>query len=186
MKHEEGKINTSPTYIFSCAYILEISKKLFFYSFEQLLALNDDINFADEEVEAFSPGAELPNSYDYHLHLNNYLPTYNISENSETEEQTPMLDRRRQIVSPNANSFDVSSEFNASIRALPEDKSYLYGKQQSPPNSSKPPNSSSNGLQDRGDNLCQLEETDDDDDDDAQTPTVENKPTLGLSKITQV
>jgi len=155
-------------------------------SFEQLLALNDDINFADEEVEAFSPGAELPNSYDYHLHLNNYLPTYNISENSETEEQTPMLDRRRQIVSPNANSFDVSSEFNASIRALPEDKSYLYGKQQSPPNSSKPPNSSSNGLQDGGDNLCQLEETDDDDDDDAQTPTVENKPTLGLSKITQV
>ena len=164
---------------------LKFQKNCFFYSFEQLLALNDDINFADEEVEAFSPGAELPNSYDYHLHLNNYLPTYNISENSETEEQTPMLDRRRQIVSPNANSFDVSSEFNASIRALPEDKSYLYGKQQSPPNSSKPPNSSSNGLQDGGDNLCQLEETDDDDDD-AQTPTVENKPTLGLSKITQV
>lgn len=150
------------------------------------MALNDDINFADEEVE--SPSfAELPNSYDYHLHLNNYLPTYNISENSETEEQTPMLDRRRQIVSPNANSFDVSSEFNASIRALPEDKSYIFGKQ-SPPSSSKPPNSSSNGRLQDGDNLCQLEETDDDDDDDedAQTPTVESKPALGLSKITQV
>merc|ERR1712141_971685 len=112
-------------------------------------------------------------------------PTYNISENSETEEQTPMLDRRRQIVSPNANSFDVSSEFNASIRALPEDKSYIFGKQ-SPPSSSKPPNSSSNGRLQDGDNLCQLEETDDDDDEDAQTPTVESKPALGLSKITQV
>merc|ERR1719323_240741 len=160
-------------------------------SFEQLLALNDDINFADEDEELQSPsmGYEQANSYDYHLHLNNYLPTYNISENSETDEQTPMLDRRRQIISPNANrnvntdSFDVSSEFNASIRALPEEKSsYHFGK----PPSSKPPSSTSNGLKNGEgtlDNLCQLEETDDEDE--AQTPTVENKP-LGMAKITQV
>lgn len=131
-------------------------------SFEQLLALNDDINFADEEDE--SPGAELPNSYDYHLHLNSYLPTYNMSENSETDEQTPMLDRR-QILNQN---LDVSSEFNASIRALPEDK---Y---------SSPLKPSQSG----DDNLCQLEETDDDED--VSTPVVENKPPLGLAKITQV
>ena len=71
------------------------NKPLASTSFEQLLALNDDINFADEDENELSPtcGRELPNSYDYHLHLNNYLPTYNMSENSETDEQTPMLDR---------------------------------------------------------------------------------------------
>jgi len=86
------------------------------------------ISIFDEDDESPTCGRELPNSYDYHLHLNNYLPTYNMSENSETDEQTPMLDRRHQILpnagsfSPNANndSFDLSSDFNASIRALPE------------------------------------------------------------------
>lgn len=54
---------------------------------------------------------ELPNSYDYHLHLNNYLPQHNISEASETDEQTPMLSRhpppnvlKNGIRSPNANT----------------------------------------------------------------------------------
>ena len=70
-----------------------VFKKPVSTSFEQLLALNDDINFADEDDESPTCGRELPNSYDYHLHLNNYLPTYNMSENSETDEQTPMLDR---------------------------------------------------------------------------------------------
>ena len=149
------------------------------------------LNHLEQEfyINAIFSGYEQANSYDYHLHLNNYLPTYNISENSETDEQTPMLDRRRQIISPNANrnvttdSFDVSSEFNASIRALPEEKSsYHFGK----PPSSKPPSSTSNGLKNGEgtlDNLCQLEETDDEDE--AQTPTVESKP-LGMAKITQV
>ena len=49
--------------------------------FEQLLASNDDINFADEEDEdsdsrahGGSSGAdECPNSYDYCIHPNNYL-----------------------------------------------------------------------------------------------------------------
>jgi hypothetical protein len=45
-------------------------------SLEELLALNDDINYADDDDE----GHEAHNSYDYHLHLNNYLPTHNISE----------------------------------------------------------------------------------------------------------
>jgi hypothetical protein len=141
------------------------------------LALNDDINFADEEDESPSM-AELPNGYDYHLHLNNYLPTYNISENSETEEQTPMMDRRqrRAMLSPNANTdFDVSSEFNQSIAALPEDCTL------------KTNNSFANKTENNDDNLCQLEDSDDED---VETPTVESKPSLGVGvntpRITQV
>ena len=49
-------------------------------SFEQLLASNDDINFADEDEDSDSrahggsSGAdECPNSYDYCIHPNNYL-----------------------------------------------------------------------------------------------------------------
>ena len=156
------------------------------------MALNDDINFADEDDE--SPvNAELPNGYDYHLHLNNYLPTYHMSETSENEEQTPMLDRRRTVISPNMNrsvhndSFDVSSELNASIRALPEDmllKTAVHNPR-SPLRPSQPSTidmASENGAQ--VDNLCQLEETDDED---VATPTVENKPSLGMgARITQV
>ena len=35
----------------------------------------------------------MDNAYDYHLHLNNYLPTYNVSETDQSDEQTPMLSR---------------------------------------------------------------------------------------------
>jgi hypothetical protein len=80
-------------------------------SFEQLLASNDDINFADEEDDEIVDNDERPNSYDYHLHLNNYLPQHNISEASETDEQTPMLSRHplpnllnNGFRSPNANT----------------------------------------------------------------------------------
>lgn len=159
-------------------------------SFEQLLALNDDIHFADDDDMIASPvNAEQPNSYDYHLHLNNYLPTYNLSEYSETDEQTPMLDRRRLIMSPNSNrsihDYDISSDYNASIRALPEDK---FLKPQPPLTSSSIKSNlvkTSNNGDTNGtlDNLCELEETDDEEE--AATPTVENK-SLGLSRITQV
>ena len=78
-------------------------------SFEQLLASNDDINFADDDED--DDNGEKPNSYDYHLHLNNYLPQHNISEASETDEQTPMLSRHAPpnllnngFRSPNANT----------------------------------------------------------------------------------
>ena len=150
------------------------------------MALNDDINFADEDDLESPVNAELPNSYDYHLHLNNYLPTYHMSETSENEEQTPMLDRRSRMMSANANdSFDVSSEFNASIRALPEDMLFKASN-----SSALPPPRHSNVMQMQqqssgsapDDNLCQLEETDDED---LATPTVESKPNLG-AKITQV
>lgn len=154
------------------------------FSFEQLLALNDDINFADEDDLESPVNAELPNNYDYHLHLNNYLPTYHMSETSENEEQTPMLDRRSRMMTANANdSFDVSSEFNASIRALPEDMLFKASN-----SSSLPPHPNVMQMQQQSsgpapdDNLCQLEETDDED---LATPTVESKPNLG-AKITQV
>lgn len=149
------------------------------------MALNDDINFADEDDLESPVNAELPNSYDYHLHLNNYLPTYHMSETSENEEQTPMLDRRSRINANANDSFDVSSEFNASIRALPEDMLFKASN-----SSALPPPRHSNVMQMQqqssgpapDDNLCQLEETDDED---LATPTVESKPNLG-AKITQV
>ena len=149
------------------------------------MALNDDINFADEDDLESPVNAELPNSYDYHLHLNNYLRTYHMSETSENEEQTPMLDRRSRINANANDSFDVSSEFNASIRALPEDMLFKASN-----SSALPPPRHSNVMQMQqqssgpapDDNLCQLEETDDED---LATPTVESKPNLG-AKITQV
>jgi len=137
-------------------------------SFEQLLALNDDIHFADDDDQSPDCGRELPNAYDYHMHLNSYLPSYVMSENSENEEQTPMLARRPPPSNLNG-SFDVSSDFNASIRALPEDK---Y--------SSPLKNLQHDQVED---NLCQLEETDDDED--VITPIVENKP-ITQARITQV
>ena len=114
------------------------------------------------------------------------------------------LCRRRHILpntgsfSPNANndSFDVSSDFNASIRALPEDSKFghpLGGTGTTHfgvsigtgnpllPTTSSPIKNSSNGAG-QLDNLCQLEETDDED---VSTPVVESKP-LTLAKITQV
>ena len=124
------------------------------------MALNDDINFADEDDLESPVNAELPNSYDYHLHLNNYLPTYHMSETSENEEQTPMLDRRSRINANANDSFDVSSEFNASIRALPEDMLFKASN-----SSALPPPRHSNVMQMQqqssgpapDDNLCQLE-----------------------------
>ena len=162
-----------------------LSNITFFCSFEQLLALNDDINFADDDDLESPVNAELPNSYDYHLHLNNYLPTYHMSETSENEEQTPMLDRRTRIPPPMTSqvandSFDVSSEFNASIRALPEDS--LAFKATSLPTSTVRQVHQQQQSSGQEDNLCQLEETDDED---LATPTVESKPNLG-AKITQV
>ena len=83
--------------------------------------------------------------------------------------RSPMLARRPPPSNLNG-SFDVSSDFNASIRALPEDK---Y--------SSPLKNLQHDQVED---NLCQLEETDDDDDD-VITPIVENKP-ITQARITQV
>ena len=107
-----------------------------------------------------------------------------MSETSENEEQTPMLDRRSRMMTANANdTSDVSSDFNASIRALPEDMLFKASN-----SSSLPPHPNVMQMQQQSsgpapdDNLCQLEETDDED---LATPTVESKPNLG-AKITQV
>jgi hypothetical protein len=189
-------------------------------SLEQLLSLNDDdINFADEDDD--DAGHEAQNSYDYHLHLNNYLPQHNISEASETDEQTPMLGRRESQIayqglsattSPNSNfrrfppsparmikpEMDMSSDYNRSISALPEEPFRRKAIAVAPPttlrlpnynNLSAPPPSSSNGMSAHGelDNLCQLEESDDDD---CQTPTVEIRgppsSNSNLPRVTQV
>ena len=142
-------------------------------SFEELLALNDDINFADAEEE---DGATAVRDF----HLNNYLPTYNISE-TDTDEQTPMLGRMNRFlpikspaagskVSKSSNDMDTSSELNASISVLPEEEI----------------GTATNGVQ-RGinqsdlDNVCDIEDSED------ETPTVEVKPMPPLnSRVTRV
>ena len=88
---------------------------------------------------------EVDNAYDYHLHLNNYLPTYNVSETDQSDEQTPMLAHRSVNNRNNKNNLDTSSEMNCSIAALPEDSSAA----------------ASNGHS-NGDNLCELEDSDED------------------------
>jgi hypothetical protein len=179
-------------------------------SFEELLALNDDINFADDDNDAMSPvsnGQEAHNSYDYHLHLNNYLPTYNVSE-TDTDEQTPMLARHNgnnqtsvsnatTSSSPNANlpyrlpgkrpsELDTSSDMNGSIAALAEDEEELRALTNgSSGGRGKLPsldNGKSNETNGGGgiDNICQIEE-----DSDGETPTVEVKPMPPLASTTK-
>jgi hypothetical protein len=173
-------------------------------SLEQLLSMNEDIHFADDDDD----GHEAQNSYDYHLHLNNYLPQHNMSEASETDEQTPMLARKQNeflyqgVTSPNANfrrfppspvrlmktDVDAASDYNRTITALPEDP---FRQKSAPPSSLRLPNLNPlNAVPatTRGgdlDNLCQLEESDDD----CETPTVEMKgpsATSNLPRVTQV
>ena len=85
-------------------------------SIEELLAADDDLKFFDDvngercdqlltivtkcdqllpitEFFLYRGNEEVDNAYDYHLHLNNYLPTYNVSETDQSDEQTPMLSR---------------------------------------------------------------------------------------------
>ena len=133
-------------------------------SFEELLNLNDgDINFADDDDEenVRSPAHNVNSVHNYHL--NNYLPTYNVSE-TDTDEHTPMLGQNR---AKTANmTLDTNSDLNASIAALPELET-----------------NKRNGNTEDDDQLCELEETDD------ETPTVEIKPMPPLGgnhRVTQV
>ena len=57
-------------------------------SIEELMMINE-VNYADDDDE----NIEIPNTYDYQLHLNNYLPTYHLGSDPDTDEATPMLSR---------------------------------------------------------------------------------------------
>ena len=57
-------------------------------SIEELMMVND-MNYADDDNDS----VEIPNVYDYQLHLNNYLPTYHLGSDPDTDEATPMLGR---------------------------------------------------------------------------------------------
>ena len=60
-------------------------------SIEELMLANG-VNYADDEDDN---SEEIPNIYDYKLHLNNYLPTYHLGSDQETDEAaTPMLNGR--------------------------------------------------------------------------------------------
>lgn len=60
-------------------------------SIEELMMVNG-MGYADEEEDGES--VDIPNTYDYQLHLNNYLPTYHLgSDPDTTDEATPMLGR---------------------------------------------------------------------------------------------
>ena len=124
------------------------------------MALNY-IDYADDEND------EVPNNYDYALHLNSYLPTYNISE-TDTDEQTPMLSRH-------SKTNGTPSEMNQSIAALPEMDNKIRRLTPSAPSSasgggvvggggggaSVPAPPSSNGNTSDNDNLCELVDSED-------------------------
>jgi len=57
-------------------------------SIEELLMANE-MNYADAD----NGSDDIPNIYDYKLHLNNYLPTYHLGSDPDTDEATPMLGR---------------------------------------------------------------------------------------------
>ncbi len=58
-------------------------------SIEELLMAND-MGYADED----NGSVDIPNIYDYKLHLNNYLPTYHLGSDPDTQDEaTPMLGR---------------------------------------------------------------------------------------------
>ena len=74
-------------------------------SIEELLMIND-MNYADED-----PGSgDIPNIYDYKLHLNNYLPTYHLGSDQDTDEATPMLGRHPQPLPPISPEAAASQE----------------------------------------------------------------------------
>ena len=64
-------------------------------SIEELLMIND-MNFADDDPVS----GDIPNIYDYKLHLNNYLPTYHLGSDQDTDEATPMLGRHPHPLPP--------------------------------------------------------------------------------------
>ena len=69
-------------------------------SIEELLMIND-MNFADDDpASGLSPTSDIPNIYDYKLHLNNYLPTYHLGSDQDGDEATPMLGRHPQPLPP--------------------------------------------------------------------------------------
>ena len=73
-------------------------------SIEELLMAND-MNYADED----NGSVDIPNIYDYRLHLNNYLPTYHLGSDQDTDEATPMLGRHSRpppVTSPPPPSQD--------------------------------------------------------------------------------
>ena len=68
-------------------------------SIEELMLANG-VNYVDEGDEEGdnSLSEEIPNSYSYKLHLNNYLPTYHLGSDPETDDAaTPMLNGRLHI-----------------------------------------------------------------------------------------
>jgi len=72
-------------------------------SIEELMMAND-MNYADDD----NGSVEIPNIYDYQLHLNNYLPTYHLGSDPDTnDEATPMLGRHPRPFPPLASSPDA-------------------------------------------------------------------------------
>merc|ERR1719430_1587834 len=57
-------------------------------SIEELM-MGNEMNYADDD----NASVEIPNIYDYQLHLNNYLPTYHLGSDPDTNDATPMLGR---------------------------------------------------------------------------------------------
>merc|ERR1719219_2648318 len=52
---------------------------------------DDDDDDPEDNDDADKDSIDIPNTYDYQLHPNSYLPTYHLGSDPETDEATPML-----------------------------------------------------------------------------------------------
>ena len=160
-------------------------------SIEELLMAND-MNYADDD----NGSADIPNIYDYKLHLNNYLPTYHLGSDPETtDEATPMLGRHQKPVfsaSPEAVQRQPRQDHNAAVRthevtsqdpeasARKPSSAPLRGLVITPPvvTGQMSPVLTSNGHS-SDDKLCEIEDEDD-------VEEEANKTRLPNSRVTRV
>jgi len=140
------------------------------------------------------------------------LPQHNISEASETDEQTPMLGRRENqytyqglsaTTSPNSNfprfppspirMMSTDADQNRFISALPEDPFRQKPVAIAPPTTLRLPNYNNLGVvpMTSNDIMAPMTQSEVDnlcelEDSDCETPTVEMKPVSNLPRVTQV
>jgi protocadherin Fat 1/2/3 len=154
-------------------------------SIEELMLVND-MNYADEDNES----VEIPNIYDYPLHLNNYLPTYHLGSDPDTDEATPMMGRHPFPFPQGVTSPDQASPRYATLGqhgpALAQDPEALARKGGAVRGRVKP-SLTANGmgtlgpmgpLGRSGDKLCDLEDEEEEDD--------KSKDNGAMSRVTRV
>ena len=126
-------------------------------SIEELM-MGNEMNYADDD----NGSVEIPNIYDYQLHLNNYLPTYHLGSDPDTDEATPMMGRHPRPFPVGAASPDPAPIYATVGPAGPQDPDSGARKASGPLRGLiLPPRLPGQQQQDQ---LCQLEDEEEGDD----------------------